>query len=367
MNLANARAKNLGLLSAGSAVSFIVLMGVVSLFADMTYEGARSLKGQFLSFLEASAVAVGLAARAGEFLGYALRFISGYISDRTRRYWAITFIGYAINLFAVPVLALVGRWEWEVGLIFAERIGKAIRNPARDAMLSHAVSRVGAGWGFGLHEALDQIGAVLGPLLMVGVFLMSGNASMTFSTYQTGYAFLVIPALLALAVLTLARRRFPHPSHLERIALAPAQWIPAFYALAMAIDALAALVLGYFYDRRGFPILLGVFVTAAFAAPLVFLGNLSLALVGLALWAIGLGAQESLLKAAVTSLALSDKRGTAYGLFHTGFGLYWFLGSVLLGYLYDYSLTSLVIFSGAMQLAVAPLFILAGRGITLGE
>jgi MFS family permease len=142
-----------------NALRFIVLLGIVSLFADMTYESARSITGPYLALLGASATVVGLVSGFGELAGYALRLVSGYLTDRTGRYWPVTIVGYLLNLFAVPALALTGRWELAVLLIVAERMGKAIRSPARDAMLSHASSQTGLGWGFGLHEALDQTGA----------------------------------------------------------------------------------------------------------------------------------------------------------------------------------------------------------------
>jgi hypothetical protein len=153
-------------LSARSALSFIVLLGVVSLFADMTYEGGRSLVGQYLGLLGAGAMAIAVTAGAGEFLGYALRFLSGWTADRTKRYWAITAFGYVFQLFALPALALVGRWQLAILLVLMERIGKAIRNPARDTMLAYATTQTGRGFGYGLHEALDQIGAVLGPVML---------------------------------------------------------------------------------------------------------------------------------------------------------------------------------------------------------
>jgi MFS family permease len=150
----------------GDAVKFIILMGIVSLFADMTYEGSRSITGPYLAILRASAVTVGFVAGFGELTGYVIRFFSGYLIDRTHSYWTITLIGYLINLIAVPLLALAGSWEVAAALIIVERIGKGIRVPSRDVMLSHACSQVGQGWGFGLHEALDQIGAILGPLIV---------------------------------------------------------------------------------------------------------------------------------------------------------------------------------------------------------
>src|SRR3990170_2396736 len=197
-----------------SALKFVVLIGVVSLFADMTYEGARSINGQYLALLGASASVVGIVAGFGELIGYGLRLLSGYVSDRTGRYWARTTVAYVVNLTAVPLLALAGRWEIAALLMIAERVGKAIRTPARDAMLSHATKEMGRGWGFGVHEALDQIGAVLGPLIVVVVFYFRGD-------YPTGYGIL------------------------------PDRVIPIFYSVAMGVDALAALVFGRLFDRIG--------------------------------------------------------------------------------------------------------------------
>ena len=177
-------------LNKSAAWKFIILVGVVSLFSDMTYEGARSITGPFLGSLNASATVVGIVAGLGEFIGYALRLVSGYLTDRLGKYWAITFVGYALNLFVVPLLALAGSWELAAVLILMERMGKAIRTPARDAMLSHATTEVGRGWGFGFHEAMDQIGAMLGPLIVAAVLYFNGG-------YRAGFAYLLIPAILA--------------------------------------------------------------------------------------------------------------------------------------------------------------------------
>ena len=193
-----------------SALKFVVLLGVVSLFADMTYEGARSITGPFLALLGASGTAVGLIAGLGELIGYSLRLASGYLADRTGRYWAITLVGYGLNMLAVPLLALAGRWEVAAALIICERMGKAIRTPARDAMLSHATHRVGHGWGFGLHEALDQAGAVVGPLAVAGVLVAGGG-------YQAAFAMLLVPAAITLGLLLLARWLNPRPRDLEPI------------------------------------------------------------------------------------------------------------------------------------------------------
>jgi MFS-type transporter involved in bile tolerance (Atg22 family) len=188
-------------------VFFVVLLGLVSLCADMTYEGARSITGPFLGTLGASGAVVGFVSGLGELAGYALRLVSGYLSDRTRRYWLLTFTGYTVNLLAVPLLALAGHWLLASTLIVVERLGKAIRTPARDAMLSHATRQMGHGWGFGLHEAMDQIGAVLGPLIVFAVLSCR-------SDYRLGFAMLLLPALLALITLGIALGcSFPVPTN----------------------------------------------------------------------------------------------------------------------------------------------------------
>ena len=162
-------------LSARNALQFVVLLGVVSLFADLTYEGARSINGPFLAVLGASAVVVGVVGGLGELLGYGLRLVSGPLSERTRQFWFLTFAGYTIQMISVPALAYANTWGVAVALILSERIAKAIRTPARDVMLSHASKQMGYGWGFGLHEAMDQIGALLGPLLVAVVLVRRGN------------------------------------------------------------------------------------------------------------------------------------------------------------------------------------------------
>jgi len=378
-------------ISKGAALKFVILLGVVSLFADMTYEGARSITGPYLAILGASATAVGIVAGFGELIGYALRLVSGYISDRTGKYWTVTLVGYFVNLLAVPLLALAGRWEIAALLMVAERMGKAIRNPSRDAMLSHATQSIGRGWGFGLHEAMDQIGAILGPLIVAGVLYLRGG-------YRMSFAILLVPALLALAVLVVARALYPRPRDLEvasaglktkgfsrvfwlylaavsliaagyvdfplisyhfgKLSIVPKVWIPIFYAVAMGVDALSALFFGYLFDRVGLSILIVVSLLSFLFAPFVFLGGFYLALVGMTLWGVGMGAQESIMRAAIAGMVPMDKRSTGYGIFNAGFGLFWFLGSALMGILYDVSIPALIIFSVVMQLASVPLFLL---------
>ncbi len=383
-----------GDLGKAAAWKFIIFVGVVSLFSDMTYEGARSISGPFLGTLNASAAVVGVVAGLGEFIGYALRLASGYLTDRLGKYWSITLWGYGVNLLAVPLLALAGNWEVAALLLLMERLGKAIRTPARDAMLSHAASEVGRGRGFGFHEAMDQIGAMTGPLIVAGVFYFQGG-------YRAGFAVLLGPALLAMVVLVIAARLYPHPQHLEvsvpklettglkrpywlyvvavgligagyadfpliafhfrQAATVPAQWIPIFYAVAMGVDAIAALIFGRLFDRRGMPVLLAAPILSALFAPLVFLGDFYWALGGMTLWGIGMGALESIMKAALADMVPKERRATGFGIFHTGFGLFWFLGSALMGFLYDFSLNTLVAFSVAMQLGAIPIFLLVSR------
>jgi MFS family permease len=385
-------------LALAAAWKFIILLGVISLFSDMTYEGARSITGPFLGELKASAAVVGVVAGLGEFLGYALRLGSGYLADRTGKYWPLTIWGYGLNLLAVPLLALVGSWPLAAVLMVIERLGKAVRTPARDAMLSHATAAVGRGWGFGFHNAMDQAGAVAGPLLVAAVLALRG-------TYRAGFALLLAPALLALLVLAAAARLYPHPHHLEAGPALPAPrsfnrpfWfyaagaaflaagyadfpliayhfhqnalfapdrIPLLYAVAMGVDALGALALGRLFDRRGLRLLGVVPFLSAFFAPLVFLGGRGAALAGMVLWGLGMGAQGSIIRAALAEMVPPSRRASAYGLFHTVFGLFWFLGSALMGLLYEISLTSLVIFSMVAQLAALPLFLLITRGLCL--
>lgn len=381
-------------ISQKTAVGFVVLLGVVSLFADMTYEGARSVTGQFLAILGASGTVVGIVAGFGELVGYALRLASGFISDRTGRYWAITLTGYGMNLLAVPLLALAGRWEIAALLLIIERMGKAIRTPARDAMLSHAVTGIGRGWGFGLHEAMDQVGAVAGPLIVAAVLAFKHS-------YRAGFGILLAPALIALIVLLAARLLYPRPRdleikvpkieaqglrqaywfyiaavaliaagyadfplisfHFKKVAIASDKWIPIFYAVAMGIDALAALLFGRLFDRKGISILVFVTFLSSLFAPLVFLGGFELAILGMVLWGIGMGAQESIMRAAIAGMVPPDRRGTAYGVFNTGYGIFWFLGSALMGVLYDKSLVALVVFSVVVQLAAIPLLLMVRK------
>ena len=376
--------------AARRALVFVVLVGVVSLFADMTYEGSRSITGPFLGTLGASGAIVALVAGAGELLGYLLRFATGALADRTRRYWTITIVGYAINLLAVAALALAGNWPGAAALIVLERSGKALRTPARDAMLSHAAKDMGgAGWAFGLHEALDSTGAVLGPLIAALVLFLHGS-------YRHAFAWLLLPALAAMATLLVARARYPQPQEMDAHAAIPPQdpgavrelkvflvataliaagyadfaliafhfstghvlpgdAIPLLYALAGLAGGGAALVLGKLYDRRGLGVLLWTTIIPALYAPLVFLGGPWAAVAGMALWGAGFGAHDSLLRAAVAQRIPREKRATVMGVFNAIYGLAWFGGSAVLGVLYDVKPLYAVITALALQWIACPL------------
>jgi MFS family permease len=383
------------------ALGFIILLGIVSLFADMTYEGGRSLSGQYLNLLGAGALALSLAAGLGEFLGYSLRFFSGILVDRSRRYWAIVFIGYTIQLAALPALALTGDWRFAIVLLLLERIAKAFRKPASDAMLAYAASSTGRGFGFGLHEALDQIGAFMGPaLLALLLFLRKDSGSLT--GLRTGLSLLFLPAGAAVLSLAVARFFFPRPDlleleskkprigsqgisyglwivilaagilsagiidfpliayHFQKVSIVTPALIPLLYAGAMAIDAVSALGLGALYDRVGYPALLILFVAEIFTAPLIFLGGTPAIIGGMALWGISMGAQESVLKAVIADQTSKDKRGTAFGLFHTIFGLFRFGGSAIIGLLYGFSIPLMALVSVGFQFAALILAIIGG-------
>lgn len=382
-------------------MAFILLMGVVSLFSDMTHEGARSVLGAYLALTGASAAAIGFVSGFGELCGYSLRLLFGILADKTRRYWPITVTGYVIQVVAIPALALIPRGGWVAAcaLIILERVGKAVKKPAKNTMVSFAASQVGQGKGFAWQEFLDQLGAFLGPVILFLVCYVNGTDDL-FKTYKLCFALLGVPAVITIALLLLAKRRFPDPSgfetpaaaqapfrmrgsftlylvaislcamgfvdftlitlHAARTGAVAAQNLSLLYAAAMAIDAVAALAFGYLYDRFGIRVLAVSTVLAAPFAALIFLTSGKAALIlGVCLWGVGMGAQESILKSAVSGIVPKQSRSTGFGIFETAFGVAWFLGSWLMGALYDHSILAMAAFSMTTQLAAVPFFLLS--------
>ncbi|MGY4288227.1 putative MFS family arabinose efflux permease [Bradyrhizobium sp. LM2.7] len=382
-------------LSIGSspAFTFVLTMGMVNLFGDMTYEGGGAMNGQFMATLGASAAVVSITAGAGEFLGYGLRSAAGYLADKTGRYWLVTFIGYAINLLAVPAMALAANWQVAALLVLAERIGRAMRKPTVEAMLSYTTGKHGRGWVYAVNTALDETGATLGPLIVALVLFLNGD-------YRTGYALLLISALLAFGALAVARINFPVPARLEEGRTAPARglsrsywlytaaaacfaaglmsyeliayhlatakivaehWIPVFLAFSTGCGVIASLVLGKLYDRAALPTLLVAVLLSALFSPFAFLGGFTAVLIGMVFWGIGYATQDTLLKAVVAGVLPEGERNLAFGLFYAGYGIGWLIGSVATGLLYDQSRVGLVAFAVLAQLLSLPLFVLAKR------
>jgi MFS family permease len=383
------------------ALRFIVLLGFVSLFGDITYEGARSIIGPYLALLGASAAVVGLVGGIGEFLGYAVRLASGYIADRTKAYWPLTILGYGL-LCAIPLMVIADYWQLAALFIIIERIGKGVRAPARDVILSHATKQVGRGFGFGIHEALDQIGAIIGPIIFSAVVFYRGS-------YRDGFLILWIPVFFCLAVLLIARIKVPSPVDMEADdigaketdqtsrRLPPIFWyyslftflsvaglinfqiisyhfkvqtvildsrIPLFYAVAMGVDAVIGLVVGRIYDRIGLITLVSI-PLLTFSIPLLTLSSGPyLALMGMVLWGATMGIHETIMRAAVADLTEIVQRGRAYGIFNTVYGGAWFLGSAVMGFLYDYSIAFLVLFVVVMEAISIRIFFILRR--TLG-
>ncbi len=375
------------------AFQFIILLGLVSLFGDITYEGARSVTGPYLYILGASAAIVGLVAGLGEFIGYALRLVSGFVADKTRAYWPLTFIGYGL-IFSVPLLAFAGLWQVAAFLIILERMGKAIRTPARDAILSHATKQVGRGLGFGIHEALDQVGAIIGPLVFSLVFLLKGG-------YKEGFTILWIPAVLVLLTLTIARIKVPVPEKLETSKekavegkLSRVFWIytlftflsvagfanfqlisyhlkvqsivsevqiPILYAIAMGTDAVVALTAGKTYDRVGLKVLLMIPLLTFFIPFFAFSSTFSFTVISVILWGAVMGIHETVMRAAIADLTPIRKRGSAYGIFNTAYGLSWLFGGVIMGFLYDISIIYLILFVALMEMISVPVFFMIKR------
>ncbi|AFM20724.1 MAG TPA: MFS transporter [Acetomicrobium flavidum] len=362
-----------------ASMRFILMMGLVSLCGDMAYEGARSSTGAFMATLGASAGVVGFVAGFGELLGYVVRIFSGHLADRTKAYWPLVFLGYGLIL-SVPLLALAPNWQIAAIFILAERLGKAIRSPARDALLSYATKNVGRGWGFGIHEAMDQVGAIAGPLIMsLALYLGLG--------FRGGFSFLFVPAAVLLLILNFAKKTTPAPQSFEAeqktklqgddeklppvfwrymlficlaaVGLVPFQImayhmkansivsdisIPIYYAIAMGIDGLFALVIGKLYDSVGLRSLIFIPIFTL-PIPLFALSRDPISIgIGVGLWGLAMAVHETIMRAAIADIVPPARRGTAYGIFNAGYGIAVFCGSMLIGWLYDISLAYVILF-----------------------
>lgn len=389
-----------------SAWRFITTFGVVSLLADIVYEGARSVTGPVLAALGASALVVGVVTGLGEASALLLRLATGPLADRTRRFWAWAIAGYALTVIAVPLLGFASTVLLASALIILERVGKAVRSPSKDALLSYATDSTGRGKGFAVHEAIDQFGAVLGPLVVAAMLGLTGQ------DYGPSLAILIVPGVATMALLFWLRSRAPHPELFEHGAVRPASerpdpkprdgfrvprafWVysgfsaltitgfatfglisfhmverglvsapivPLVYAGVMLVDALVALGTGWMYDRIGPGILIGLPVVCAVVPLLAFSGTTVGVIVGALLWGAALGIQESTLRATIADLVDPSHRATAYGIYAAALGVAAAVGGAVAGWLYGTSLVALIATTAAIQaLAIVVLAVFLAR------
>lgn len=347
------------------ALRAVVMLGIVSLLGDIIYEGSRGLIPEYLRFLGASALVVGTVMGAGELVSYAVRLASGVLADTTRRYWGLTFLGYGL-IIGIPLLALAHSWQLALAFILVERLGKAIRTPARDVILAAASRGIGKGKAFGIHEFMDQLGAVTGPLIVAGLVWGTG------SDFSLVFGALLVPYLVMLASLIRAKRNigeigwerkerkakvgagafvtYTAAVGLNTLGLIPAAlilyktagmvaaaWIvPLVYALIQIVDAPVALLAGYAYDRVGRRMLLLPFALAVVPSVLVLASeSIGVILVAAMVFGAVLGMQESIYRAAVAELVPAEKRGRAYGVFHTVYGVALLGAGAMFGWMLD--------------------------------
>ncbi len=355
------------------ALITILLFGIVSLFADIVYEGARSIIPGYLGLLGASAAIVGFIAGFGELLGFALRMPFGYLADITRSYWLLTFMGYTVNLFAVPLLALTTDWKYAALLIFFERLGKAIRTPARDVVLSTATKAIGRGKGFAIHEVLDQVGAITGPAIVLTSMALT-------SSYRFTFGLLAVPAIISLIALYLTYKLYPKPLESDETSqktlqesssifglgvkfwlymisislstmgfmhaalilyrardfhVLPEELIPSLYLIAMAVDAVFALILGFMYDKYGLKVI-GISYPLTILIPLFALNPTYYGIILSSIFfGIVMAFQETLMRAGVADLTPVKVRGSAYGIFNAVYGVSLFISGTVMGLLYE--------------------------------
>jgi hypothetical protein len=363
----------------------VVGFGLVSLAGDMVYEGARSIYGPLLGLLGASALVVGLVTGAGEGMALLLRLFSGSLADRTGRYWALTITGYALTAVCVPLLAVTpligaGGLALAIVLILAERTGKAIRSPAKSALLATAAGAVGLGRGFAVHKALDQVGGFAGPLMVAGVLAATG-------LMWPALAILAVPGALAVGLLLRIRSSSPADAapratvaagplsrqfymfagaagaataglatfglisyHASRLGVIPLAAVPVLYAAAMAAAAVAALASGWLFDRWNAKVLYALPALGAAVPALAFAGSTAAIVAGAVLWGAAGGVQDSTVKALVADLVPAARRATAYGVFAAVQGAAALGGGLLAGALYERSRAALIVVLALLQL-----------------
>lgn len=398
------------------AVTVILLFGIISLLGDVVYESARSVNSQYLNLLGVSAAKVGLVFGIGEFLGYFLRLIAGVWSDKSRKYWMFMFVGYGM-LLVVPFMGFTMNWNILVALILMERIGKALRNPAKDTVLSCvAENQVGVGFAFGLQEALDQIGAFAGPLIFTAVFYFTGKNGI--AQYQIGYKWLFIAVIFLMLFLTYAYRRVKRDELIPAVAkrefqtekLKPIFWIyTAFtffctlgfvnfsvigyhlkdkglmsdgnitllYSVAMIVDAVTALFIGKAYDRikaktgkktGGLLVLAAIPFITLLLPFLTLSGSIPLIIAGMMIFGIIMGTHETVMRSAIADITPFHKRGTSYGVFNTAYGLALFGGSALMGWVYDLNQTGIIItFTGVSEVIAVLFYFMMNRMVKTSQ
>ncbi|MBW4052658.1 MAG: MFS transporter [Proteobacteria bacterium] len=381
-------------------MQFVLGFGVVSMLADFVYQGARAIVGPYLATLGASAAMVGAVTGIGEAVALVLRLATGRISDRTQRHWALSIAGYLTTVVAVPLLGITQSLWPAAALVIAERFGKAVRAPARDTMLAQASAKMGRGMAFAAHEALDQSGALLGPLLAGGMILLSG--------YRAAFQVMAVPGALAIIAVLWLRRTVPQPAlydqahareatqpggavpaplprrfwhycaftaasmagfatfgvlsyHLQARHVLARPLIPVTYSLAMAAAALAALGSGRLYDRVGLRGLVIALPLTAVIPVLSFSTHATWVWIGAGIWGVVMGIHGSTLRAAVADMVPRARLGTAYGIFTAAYGLAWLLGSTVIGALYDSSIAATVYFTAATQILALTLFLPLAR------
>jgi len=397
------------------AVKVIILFGVISMLGDMVYESARGANSQYFNLLSVSAAQVGLVFGIGEFLGYFLRLLAGVLSDKSGKHWIFIFVGYGM-LLVVPIMGFTMNWNILIVLILMERIGKSLRNPAKDTILSGvAENQVGTGFAFGLQEALDQVGALTGPLIFTLVFFIAGKNGI--AEYQLGYKWLFVPFILLMLFVVYAYRRIKRNNLIQDLKtrefrserLQPIFWIyTAFtffctlgfvnfsiigyhlkannlmsdgnitllYSGAMAVDAVAALLVGKAYDNMkkktgiktgGLAVLMAIpFITLLL--PFLTISNSTpLIVIGMVIFGVVMGTHETIMRSAVADITPFYKRGTSFGVFNTGYGLALLIGSALMGWLYDLNQTGIIIaFTCVVEAIAVFLYIKMIRTVRVG-